>query len=95
MAIHPPEIGVCEGGIELEFPLDLTVVVNVSVVVTVAVPGVSVVCENDAVVSGGRFEAEKVTALGESTGSRSELNRGRNRRARRFWSRRSRNRERE
>jgi hypothetical protein len=40
------------------------VVVNVSVVVTVATPGVSVVCENAAVVSGGRFEAEKVTALG-------------------------------
>jgi hypothetical protein len=40
------------------------VVVNVSVVVTVATPGVSVVCENAAVVSGGRFEAENVTALG-------------------------------
>lgn len=64
MAIHPPEIGVCEGGVELEFPPDLTVVVNVRMVVTVAVPGVSVVWENAAVVSGGRFEAEKVTALG-------------------------------
>lgn len=64
MAIHPPEIGVCEGGGELEFPPDLTVVVNVRMVVTVAVPGVSVVWENAAVVSGGRFEAEKVTALG-------------------------------
>jgi len=49
---------------ELELPPDLIVVVSVSVVVTTADPGVSVVCENDAVVSGGRLEAVNVTAFG-------------------------------
>ena len=65
VAIQPPEIGPREGGVDCEYPPDLTVVVNVNVVVTTALPGVSVVCENDPVVSGGRLEAENVTAFGK------------------------------
>lgn len=64
MAIHPPEIGPRDGGIEWDFPPVLVVVANVSVVVTTAVPGVTVVCENDAVVSGGRLETVNVTGFG-------------------------------
>jgi hypothetical protein len=62
--IHPPEIGPRGGRGEPELPPDLAVVVSVSVVVTTALPGVSVVCENDPVVSGGKPEAENVTAFG-------------------------------
>ena len=64
VAIHPPEIGPEAGPGVVELPPDLTVVFSVSMVVTVAFPGVSVVVENTAVVSGGRLEAEKVTGFG-------------------------------
>jgi hypothetical protein len=64
VANHPPEIGPCGALGELELPPDLAVVVRVRVVVTTELPGVSVVCEHDAVVSGGKFEAENVTAFG-------------------------------
>ena len=63
-ATQPPEIGPCVGRLGLEPPPDLGAVVNVSVVVTAELPGVTVDGENDPVVSGGRLEAEKVTGFG-------------------------------
>ena len=65
VAIHPPESGPCEGLLGRGLPLEFAAVVNVSVVVTAEAPGVTDGGANDAVVFGGRFEAENVTAFGK------------------------------